>query len=63
MDYLPSITDFVNDYLLRNALELSMPLIDPIGAKLTLLNEYNNNPAKGTDYNSLFLTFGLSVGW
>lgn len=63
MDYLPSITDFVNDYLLRNALELTMPLMDPISAKFTLLDEYNNNPANGANYNSLFLTFGLSVGW
>lgn len=63
MDYLPSITDFVNDFLLRNALELTMPLIDPISAKLTLLDEYNNNPAEGVSYNSLYLAIGVSLGW
>lgn len=63
LDYLPAVDDFANDYLLRNALELSAPLIDPISAKFSLIDEYDNTPAKGTDHNSLYLAFGLSVGW
>jgi Protein of unknown function, DUF481 len=63
VDYLPAVDDFVNDYLLRSALELSAPIVGPVSAKFSLLNEYDNTPAKGTTYNSLYLAFGLSVGW
>ncbi|HSP99899.1 MAG TPA: DUF481 domain-containing protein [Candidatus Dormibacteraeota bacterium] len=63
VDYLPAVDDFTNDYLLRNALELSAPLIDPVSAKFSLLDEYDNTPAAGAVRNSLYLAFGLSVGW
>ena len=63
MDYLPAVDNWAEDFLVRNALELTMPLMDPISAKLSFLDEYNNSPASGTNYNSLYLTFGVSVGW
>jgi hypothetical protein len=62
-DYLPAIEDWTHDYLLRNALELTLPLYGPIAAKFTLLDEYDSTPAPDTDHNSLFLTFGLSILW
>jgi hypothetical protein len=34
-----------------------------VSAKLALLNQYDNTPAEDTDRNSLFLTFGFSVGF
>ena len=63
LDYLPAVDNFTTDYLVRNALELTAPLIDPISAKFSLLDEYNNNPASGAVRNSLYLAFGLSIGW
>lgn len=63
LDYLPAVDNFTTDYLLRNALELTAPLLDPVSAKFSLLNEYNNNPAADAERNSLYLAFGLSVGW
>lgn len=63
LDYLPAVDDFANDFLLRNALELTLPLIDPIAAKFSLIDEYDNTPAEDTDNNNLYLAFGLSVGW
>jgi len=62
-DYLPAVDNFTTDYLVRNALEISAPLIDPVSAKFSLLDEYNNNPASDADRNSLYLAFGLSIGW
>ena len=63
LDYLPAVDNFTTDYLLRNALELTAPLIDPVSAKFSLLDEYNNNPSANATRNSLYLAFGLSVGW
>jgi hypothetical protein len=40
-----------------------MPLIDPIAAKFTVLDEYDNTPAPGTQRNSLYITIGLSLVW
>jgi hypothetical protein len=63
LDYLPAVDNFTTDYLLRNALELTVPLLDPLSAKFSLLDEYNNNPSANADRNSLYLALGLSVGW
>jgi len=63
LDYLPAVNDFTGQYLLRNDLGLTIPLMDPISAKFSLLDEYNNQPAADTKRNSLYLAFGLSVIW
>jgi hypothetical protein len=63
VDYLPAVDDFTNDYLLRSDAGLTAPLVDPISAKFSLINEYDNTPAPGTQRNSLFVALGLSVGW
>jgi hypothetical protein len=63
VDYLPAVDDFTGTYLLRNEAALTVPVIDPISAKFSLLDEYNNRPAPDVKHNSLFLTFGLSVTW
>lgn len=63
VDYLPAVDDFVNDYLLRAEAALTMPLIAPISAKFSVIDEYDNTPAPGAVPNSLFLDLGLSVGW
>lgn len=63
VDYLPAVNDFTGQYLLRNAFGLTLPLIDPVSAKFSLLDEYNNQPAADAKRNSLYLAFGLSIGW
>ena len=62
-DYLPSVSDWTNDYLLRTAAGLTVPVLDPISAKLSLVDEYDSTPGADVDRNSLFLTAGISVGW
>ncbi len=62
-DYLPAIDDWTNRYLLRHTASLTVPIFDPIRAKLSLVDEYNNEPAPDTSRNSLYLTAGLSAGW
>ncbi len=63
VDYLPAVDDFLNDYLLRNELALTLPLLDPIAAKLSLVDEYDSTPSEDSDKNSLYFTSGLSVLW
>lgn len=63
VDYLPAIDDFVNDYLLRSEAALIMPLVEPISAKFSVVDVYDNTPAPGARPNSLFIAIGLSVSW
>lgn len=63
LDYLPAVDDFANDYLLRTTGSLLLPVYGPVGAKLAVTDEYDNTPAADTQPNSLFITFGVSVGW
>jgi hypothetical protein len=62
-DYLPAVDDWANNYLLRTAAGLTVPVLDPISAKLSLIDEYISKPTADVDRNSLFVTAGLSVGW
>jgi hypothetical protein len=63
VDYLPAVNDFTGDYLLRGEAGLTMPLVDPISAKFSVLDLYDSTPAVGTDHNSLFIAIGLSLVW
>lgn len=63
VDYLPAVDDFTGNYLLRSGAGVTMPLIEPISAKFSVLNEYDSTPAAGTEHNSLFINLGLSLGW
>jgi hypothetical protein len=62
-DYLPAVDNWTNDYLLRGESSLTLPIIDPVSAKFSVVDVYNNRPAPDTKRNSLFIVFGLSVGW
>jgi hypothetical protein len=62
-DYLPAIDDWANNFIVRNTASLAVPLIDPLSAKFAVVDEYNNQPAEGAAYNSLYLTAGLSLLW
>ena len=62
-DYLPAVDDWTNAFLVRNTASLTVPLLDPLSAKLSLIDEYNNQPAADAAYNSLYLAAGLSIIW
>ena len=49
--------------ILRSAAGLTVPMLDPISMKLSLVDEYDSTPSDDVDRNSLFMTAGLSVGW
>lgn len=61
VDYLPSITDWTNDYRLRGETGLLVPLVDPVHFKATLVDEYNSQPSEDTAANTLKTLLGLSV--
>lgn len=63
MDYLPAVNDWGGNYLLRNAIDFTVPVFGPVGAKLAFLDEYNSRPAGTAENNALYLTIGLTVGW
>jgi hypothetical protein len=60
-DYLPAVSDWANDYLLRGQLALTVPLIDFLAFKASLIDEYDSTPAPDTDPNSLATLVGLSL--
>ena len=61
IDYLPSVSDWIDDYLLRSEISLTLPLIGFVNFRAALSNQYDNTPAEGTDRNELQTTVGLSV--
>jgi hypothetical protein len=63
VDYLPAVDDFSGNYLLRNELGLTVPLIAVLNARFSLLDEYQGKTAEDTKHNSLFLNAGLGVYW
>jgi hypothetical protein len=63
MDYLPAVDDFTRNYLLRNELGLTVPLVAVLNGRFSLLDEYQGKTAPDTNHNNLFLTAGLSVEW
>jgi len=60
-EYLPSVNSFKENYLLRGSAAWTLPLLEWLGFKLTLFDEYNNRPAEGTKKNKLTVTAGLSL--
>jgi putative salt-induced outer membrane protein YdiY len=61
IDYLPSITDWKNDYRLRGETGILVPLFDPVNFKATLVDEYNSQPSENTASNTLKSLLGLSL--
>lgn len=45
MDYLPSVADWIGDYLVRNELALTVPIFSPFNLKLAFIDEYDSTPA------------------
>jgi putative salt-induced outer membrane protein YdiY len=60
-EYLPSVNLWRQNYLLRGSAVLSIPMLHWLAFRFTLFDEYNNQPAVGTDNNTFTVTAGLSL--
>jgi hypothetical protein len=61
VDYVPSVEDWVDDFLLRGETSLLFPLSEHFAFKTTLINLYDSTPAEGTESNSFQTLVGVSV--
>lgn len=61
VDYLPAVTDWADDYLIRSEITLSVPIISMLSLKATLSDQYDNTPASGNQRNELQTSLGLAL--
>lgn len=61
VDYLPSVEDWANDFLLRGETSLVFPLTDHFALKTSLVDLYDATPAEGAESNTLQTLVGVSV--
>ena len=61
VEYLPAVTAWTDNYLLRGTVNLAVPLLEWMSLNFSLFDEYNNAPAEGTFKNKLTVTGGLGV--
>jgi hypothetical protein len=62
-DYLPSVSDFGGDYVVRTVAGLTVPLIAPVSARLSVADTYDSTPSGDAKSNSLYFDTALSLGW
>jgi putative salt-induced outer membrane protein YdiY len=62
-DYLPSVTDWADDYLLRGETALLVPIVEGLSFKASLVDTYDSLPAEGSESNSLAGLLGLALGF
>jgi len=61
LQYLPSVSDFTHDYLLKTDLGISVPVWKQVALRFSLSDVYDGTPAPGTTYNYLITNFGVSL--
>lgn len=59
-EYLPALDNWAENYLLRTALDWTMPISGLLDFKLSLIDVYNSRPAAGTQRNSFTSIVGIS---
>ncbi len=59
-EYLPAVSDWKDNYLIRTTADWSMPIIGWLDFKLAIFEIYNNRPPVDTGRNSFTTTAGLS---
>lgn len=59
-DYLPEVTDWQGNYLIRTTADWTMPINGWLGFKIAVLEIYNNRPSEDTKRSSFTTTAGLS---
>ncbi|HYD48505.1 MAG TPA: DUF481 domain-containing protein [Terriglobales bacterium] len=63
LDYLPSVSDWTGDYLLRTEAGVTIPIIGPLNLRATLTDAFDSSPAEDAEKNSLYVSVGLGVSW
>lgn len=61
VNYLPSVSDFQNDFLVKSEAALLLPLYKQLSFKFSVVNDYDNTPAPDTSFNYLSTLIGLSA--
>jgi putative salt-induced outer membrane protein YdiY len=59
-EYLPSVKNWTDNYIIRTTADWTMPIIGWMNFKISVINIYNNRPAPDTDRNSFATLTGLS---
>jgi putative salt-induced outer membrane protein YdiY len=59
-EYLPAVSDWKDNYIIRTFADLTMPIIGRLDFKIAVFDTYNNQPASDTERNSFTTTAGLS---
>jgi len=63
LDYTPSITDWLDDYLVRFETGLLVPMTEAISLKFAVIDTYDSTPADDAKKNSLSTLVGLALGF
>ena len=61
VSYLPSVSDFQNDFLIKSEAALLLPLYKQLSLKFSIADDYDNTPAPGTSFNYMTTLIGLSA--
>jgi hypothetical protein len=61
IEYLPSVEDWVDTYLIRGSASWRVPLLPWLDFTLTIQDNYTSRPASGTQPNSFTSLAGLSL--
>jgi putative salt-induced outer membrane protein YdiY len=59
-EYLPSVKNWTDNYIIRTNADWTMPIVGWMNFKISVINIYNNRPAPDTDRNSFATLTGLS---
>jgi len=61
VSYLPSVSSFVDDFLVKSEAALLVPLYKQLSFKFSVADTYDNTPAPDTAFNFLTTVVGLSA--
>ncbi len=59
-EYLPEVSDWQGNYLIRTFADWTMPIIDWLDFKIAVFNTYNNRSPDDTERNTFTTTAGIS---
>jgi putative salt-induced outer membrane protein YdiY len=60
-EYLPSVEEWTDNYILRTNADWMMPITGWMDFKISIIDIYNNRPAPGSERNSFATLVGLSL--
>ena len=61
ISYRPSLTDWSNNYLIQAKAAATLPLTSHLNFKLSVKNDYNNQPSEDAVPNSFYFNVALSI--